>query len=164
MKSKYLAAIAMVCILLGITIKILQNENLFFNSGLDINCRSRFTLIAADNYSSKGVLNLVLDRNGTGELNINSTLTSSDGTANFHISRQISFDYIIGNNNTVTFSDMHIYRLPTDSVAEDFFNKYVFDLSVDKRKYRMQYINNSIIIGNPFSPTLMCVDMRSEKR
>lgn len=161
MKNKNVLLVSAFIVVISFVIKLMQKENILFSSGLDVNCQARFSFIAADNYISRGVLNVIFDRNGTGEFSLKSSFSNIEGNETFRISREVSFDYILENNNFITLSDMKTYKLPADNTSDDFFNKYIFDFSADKRKISVQHINNALVIGNAFSPTLMCVDRRS---
>lgn len=161
MKNKTVLVLSAFIVVISFVIKFMQKENILFSSGLDVNCQARFSFIAADNYINRGVLNVIFDRNGTGEFSLRSTFSNIPEKETLRISREVRFDYILENNNFITLSDMKTYKLPADNISDDIFNKYIFDFSADKRKISVQHINNTLIIGNAFSPALMCVDRRS---
>lgn len=161
MKNKSIAVISVFLVIISFTIKLMQKENIVFSSGLDVNCQSRFSLITENDYVGSGVLNFIFDRNGTGTFSMTSTFSNNLGNDKIRISREVSFDYVLENNSFITLSAIKIYKRPTDNTPDDFFNKYIFDLSTGKRKVSVQNVNNALILGNAYSPVLMCVDRRS---
>ncbi|ASG64032.1 hypothetical protein CEW81_19425 [Kluyvera genomosp. 3] len=60
-------------------------------------------------------------------------------------------------SSTARLSEARVSKKSTDTIPDDFFTKAIYDSSEPERRMHISKLQNAYLIGNIFSPSLMCV-------
>lgn len=130
------------------------------NNGISINCVSTISMPELPHGSKfNGSVYVQLHVNGSGEVDFSGIVseTGEYGIGKRNIQRTITFAYEMLDSSTARLSEARVSKKSTDTIPDDFFTKAIYDSSEPERRMHISKLQNAYLIGNIFSPSLMCV-------
>lgn len=145
-------------IMMTIIIKIMISESMIFATGADISCMAQFSKInSAGMIATEGIMHITFDKNNTGDALISASAKGLENDTVYRIERHIEFNYDIESKGYIRIFDFNMFKRPSDTVPDDVFSMRILDINAEQRKIQVHKLNNAILIGDFFSPVLMCV-------
>lgn len=167
MHNKKLTSLVLVTsvllLILGVATNISHDKSAFLADGKSINCTSSFqSFPPKDGDRLFGTVNFIFRKNNEGEVNISGTFfthmkNNESQAIKFNILRSYTFDYDAEDDGYITTSNFRLNKNVRDTLPDEVFNDSVFDLTKQDKKLRIQQIKNGYLIGNLFSPFVLCV-------
>lgn len=123
--------------------------------GPRVDCTSYFS--TQTEVQTEGVLTLRIDGEGSGRMSISATVRDKEGAKQYKLLRDINFDYRYEGEGYLVMQNMAVRKKVSDTMPNALFNSAIFDFSGEVRRMRITSLENGYLLGNAFSPVLMCI-------
>lgn len=159
-KKAIVISLLVVAFVSAVAVRYTGITDWLYNKKISINCVSTISMPELP-YSSKfnGSIYLQIHTDGSGEVDFSGIVTKNGehGVEKLNVQRTISFHYEKIEPDTVRLSEARLSKKSNDSISDDFFKKIIYDSSEKEKRMHISKLQNAYLIGNVFSPSLLCV-------
>lgn len=159
-KKKILISVSAIAFVSAIAVRATGIADWAPNNGISINCVSTISMPELPHgVKFNGSVYVQIYKDGSGEVDFSGVVTETGehGVGKSSVQRTIAFEYVMLDSGTVRLSEARLRKKSADTMPDDFFTKAIYDSSESEKRMHVSKLQNAYLIGNIFSPSLLCV-------